>query len=61
MLKVQSFGLASDDLAWNHGQFNQPLKAQTYVQPHCGNGVFGNVYLSCGEHYEVNIAGTTLL
>ena len=23
--KVQSFGLASDDLAWNHGQFDQPL------------------------------------
>ena len=23
--KVQSFGLASDDSAWNHGQFDQPL------------------------------------
>ena len=25
-------------------------KAGTYLQPHCGNGVFGNVYLSAGQH-----------
>ena len=24
--------------------------AQTYLQPHYGNGVFGNVYLSAGQH-----------
>ena len=24
--------------------------AQTYLQPHYGNGVFGNVYLSGGQH-----------
>ena len=35
--------------------------AQTYLQPHYGNGVFGNVYLSAGQHYkEVNIASTPL-
>jgi hypothetical protein len=25
-------------------------KAGTYIQPHYGNGVFGNVYLSAGQH-----------
>ena len=34
--------------------------AGTYLQPHYGNGVFGNVYLSAGQHKEVNIAGTPL-
>ena len=24
--------------------------AQTYLQPHYGNGVFGNVYISAGQH-----------
>ena len=24
--------------------------AGTYLQPHYGNGVFGNVYLSAGQH-----------
>ena len=24
--------------------------ARTYLQPHYGNGVFGNVYLSAGQH-----------
>jgi hypothetical protein len=33
---------------------------RTYLQPHYGNGVFGNVYLSAGQHWEVNIAGTPL-
>ena len=36
------------------------LNAGTYLQPHYGNGVFGSVYLSAGQHYEVNIAGTPL-
>ena len=36
------------------------LRAQTYLQLQYGNGVFGNVYLSAGQHYEVNIAGTSL-
>ena len=26
------------------------IPAQTYLQPHYGNGVFGNVYLSAGQH-----------
>ena len=36
--------------------FNDTLKlilddlAQTYLQPHYGNGVLGNVYLSAGQH-----------
>ena len=34
--------------------------AWTYLQPHYGNGVFGNVYLSAGQHLEVNIAGTQM-
>ena len=34
--------------------------AGMYLQPHYGNGVFGNVYLSAGQHLEVNIAGTPL-
>jgi hypothetical protein len=25
-------------------------QARTYLQPHYGNGVFGNVYLSAGQH-----------
>ena len=25
-------------------------KARTYLQPHYGNGVFNNVYLSAGQH-----------
>ena len=33
-----------------------PLKAQTYLQPHCDNGVFSNVYLSAGQHLDINIA-----
>ena len=24
--------------------------AQMYLQPHYGNGIFGNVYLSAGQH-----------
>ena len=32
--------------------------AQMYLQPHYGNEVFSNVYLSAGQHKEVNIAGT---
>jgi hypothetical protein len=35
--------------------------ARTYQQPHYGNEVFGNVYLSVGQQKEVNIAGTPLL
>ena len=35
-------------------------KAGTYLQPHYGNGVFGNVYLSADQHYEINTAGTPL-
>ena len=27
-----------------------PDHARTYLQPHYGNGVFGNVYLSAGQH-----------
>ena len=34
--------------------------AGTYLQPHYGNGVFSNVYLSAGQHLEVNIACTPL-
>ena len=31
---------------------NVPLTywARTYLQPHYGNGVFGNVYISTGQH-----------
>ena len=36
------------------------VHARTYLQPHYGNGVFGNVYLSAGKHQEINIAGTPL-
>ena len=41
----------------NHGEGTQPNS----YNPNYGNGVFGNVYLSAGQHYEVNIAGTPLL
>ena len=34
--------------------------ARAHLQPDYGNGVFGNVYLSAGQYYEVNIAGTSL-
>ena len=34
--------------------------ARVYLRPHYGNGAFANVYLSTGQHYEVNIAGTPL-
>ena len=27
-----------------------PVTARTYLQPHYGNGVFSNVYLSAGQH-----------
>ena len=27
-----------------------PFQARTYLQPHYGNGVLGNVYLSAGQH-----------
>ena len=39
--------------------FSLSIHAQTYLQPHYNNGVFGNVYLSAG-HKEVNNAGTPL-
>ena len=29
---------------------NEKDCARTYLQPHYGNGVFGNVYLSAGQH-----------
>ena len=35
-------------------------QARTYLQPHYGNGVLGNVYLTAGQHYEVNLAGSPL-
>ena len=38
-----------------------PMMAQTYLQLHYSNEVFGNVYLSAGQHYEVNIAGKCVL
>ena len=28
--------------------------AQPYLQPHYGNGVFGNVYILAGQHYRVD-------
>jgi hypothetical protein len=31
-------------------QDQQVAMAGTYLQPHYGNGVFGNVYLSAGQH-----------
>ena len=36
------------------------VKAETYLQSHCSNGSIGNVYLSAGQHKEVNIACTAL-
>ena len=30
--------------------------ARTYLQPCYDNEVFGNVYLSAGQHLEINIA-----
>ena len=35
-------------------------KARSYLQSNNGNEVLGNVYLSAGQHKEVNIAGTQL-
>ena len=37
---------------WIKAQYilRQEDLAQTYLQPHYGNGVFGNVYLSAGQH-----------
>ena len=32
--------------------------APSDLQPHYSNGVFSNVYVSAGQHQEVNIAGT---
>ena len=40
--------------------YTMASKAGKYLQPHYGNGVFGNVYLSAGQHWKVNIAGTPL-
>jgi hypothetical protein len=34
----------------SHTLFALTSYAGTYLQPHYGNGVFGNVYLSAGEH-----------
>ena len=36
------------------------IKLDYSLQPHYGNQVFGNVYLTAGHHQEVNIAGTSL-
>ena len=51
-------------ISWPMGGIQPPSpqydKAQTYLQPDYGNGVFGNVYLSAGQHLEINIAGTPL-
>ena len=30
--------------------YTMASKAGKYLQPHYGNGVFGNVYLSAGQH-----------
>jgi hypothetical protein len=46
-------------IGWDQYKINHI--AGTYLQPHYGNGGFGNVYLSAGQHYEVNIAGTPVL
>ena len=41
-------------------EFFQSITAQMYLQPHYGNGVLGNVYLSARQHYEVKIACTPM-
>ena len=43
--------------AYKEGEY----QAQMYLQPHYGNGVFANVYLSLGQQKEVNIARIPLL
>ena len=39
-------------LSWCRGKIFNTLDdiVRTYQQPHYGNGVFGNVYLSAGQH-----------
>ena len=34
----------------NNAPLNLEVIARTYLQPHYGNGAFGNVYLSAGQH-----------
>ena len=43
-----SFSVIKDDKTKNRAAVGD--KAGTYLQPHYGNGVFGNVYLSAEQH-----------
>ena len=52
---VEKFGLKKFMV-----EMSRVEKVRMYLQPHYGNGVFGNVYLSAGEDQEVKIAGTPL-
>ena len=36
--------------SWNQFSTLEKVNARTYLQPHYGNGVFRNVYLSAGQH-----------
>ena len=49
-LYVAAFSLTEDPKStlWTRSMVD--YIARTYLQPHYGNGVFGNVYLSAGQH-----------
>ena len=53
------FMLKSNDIISDRDPKWQDI-AQTYLQPHYGNGVFGNVYLLVLSSWKVNIAVTPL-
>ena len=52
--------LTNTELTLGLGLHTQTFQGQMYLQLHYGNGIFGNVYLSAGQHLEVNIASTPL-
>ena len=50
-LKISKIAKSLETIKWMSFGFQAAwVIAQKYLQPHYSNGVFGNVYLSAGQH-----------
>ena len=61
-LETKSLNISRNLILWGLGlSVPQTSKPEGIYNPITAMGLFCNVYLSAGQHYEVNIAGTPLL
>ena len=58
MTTLSSRSIREEQNPWsktNKKKTRGPWFYGTYLQPHFRNGVFSNVYLSAGQHLDINI------